>query len=115
MTDKEQSNKSFSYIEDDNRYICTFEHDGLTFYAVMKLCCAENIRWMVSDQDKLYKVFRVFVIDPESHIVDCNYSWAERLLSDSEAFNIETMEKYVDAFLTAYPYMNLKKESTAVA
>lgn len=109
-------NYAVTYNEKLESYLCTFEHDKLTFLALLKQRLAEDIKWMVIEPDKPYSVFTVFVVDPATQEINTkNYCWSERVLSDSEPFSEETMQKYIEAFVKDYPYLRLKKIDREVA
>ena len=108
-------NYAVTYNKKLESYICTFEHDSLTFFAVLKQRLASDIKWMVTE-NKPYSVFTVFVVDPATQVLNTeDYCWSERVLSDTESFSEETMQKYIKAFVKGYPYMKLNKAETAIA
>lgn len=109
-------NYDITYNKEQEHYTCTFEHDSLTFFAILKQRYADNIKWMVIEPNKPYSVFTVFVVDPATQELNTKgYCWSERVLSDTEPFSAETVQKYVKAFIKTYPYMKLDKAETAVA
>ena len=93
-------NYKVSYNEAQESYLCTFEHNSLTFLAILKQRYADDIKWLVIEPNKPYSVFTVFVVDPTTQEINAkDYCWSERVLSDTEPFSAETVQKYIEAFV----------------
>lgn len=109
-------NYKVSYNKEQESYTCTFEHEDMTFFAILKQRYADDIKWMVMEPTKPYSVFTVFVVDPATQEINTkSYCWSERVLRDTEPFSAETVQKYIEAFVKNYPYMKLDKAETAIA